>query len=139
MRTVLDINSPSTIFFSYTIIALAGPIGGILCNAIINPWMGSYESSKSSYALLFVHLIEWVFDVAFPLFMGLYPFWICCGLYLVFNSAMLSILQGVIVSSIPPRLKSTGFSLTNIVTMLVTSGPSPVLYGYVNDKYKTYI
>ena len=58
MRTVLDINSPSTIFFSYTIIALAGPIGGVLCNAIINPWMGSYESSKSSYALLFVHLIE---------------------------------------------------------------------------------
>ena len=51
---------------------------------------------------------------------------------------MLSILQGVIVSSIPPRLKSTGFSLTNIVTMLVTNGPSPVLYDYVNDKYKTY-
>jgi hypothetical protein len=138
MRTVLDINSPSTIFFSYTIIALAGPIGGVLCNAIINPWMGSYESSKSSYALLFLHLIACVFGVAFPLFMGLYPFCICCGLYLVFNSAMLSILQGVIVSSIPPRLKSTGFSLTNIVTMLVTSGPSPVLYGYVNDKYKTY-
>ena len=124
MRTVLDINSPSTIFFSYTIIALAGPIGGVLCNAIINPWMGGYESSKSSYALLFLHLISCVFGVAFPLFMGLYP--------------MLSILQGVIVSSIPPRLKSTGFSLTNIVTMLVTSGPSPVLYGYVNDKYKTY-
>ena len=138
MRTVLDINSPSTIFFSYTIIALAGPIGGVLCNAIINPWMGSYESSKSSYALLLLHLAACVFGVAFPLFMGLYPFCVCCGLYLVFNSAMLSILQGVIVSSIPLRLKSTGFSLTNIVTMLVTSGPSPVLYGYVNDKYKTF-
>jgi hypothetical protein len=137
MRTVLDINSPSTIFFSYTIIALAGPIGGVLCNAIINPWMGSYESSKSSYALLFLHLISCVFGVAFPLFNQLYPFCICCGLYLVFNSAMLSILQGVIVSSMEPRLKSTGFSLTNIVTMLVTSGPSPVLYGYINDKYKT--
>ena len=37
MRTVMDINNPSTIFFSYTIIALAGPIGGVLCNAIINP------------------------------------------------------------------------------------------------------
>ena len=138
MRTVMDINNPSTIFFSYTIIALAGPIGGVLCNAIINPWMGGYESSKSSYALLILHLVSCVFGVAFPLFMGLYPFCLLCGLYLVFNSSMLSILQGVIVSSIPPRLKSTGFSITNIVTMLVTSGPSPVLYGYVNDKYKTW-
>jgi MFS family permease len=137
MRTVLDINSPSKIFISYTIIALAGPIGGVLCNAIINPWMGGYESQRSSYALLFLHLISCVFGVAFPLFLGLTPFSILSALYLVFNSAMLSILQGVIVSSIPSRLKSTGFSITNIVTMLVTSGPSPVIYGYINDKYKT--
>jgi hypothetical protein len=138
MRTVLNINSPSKIFISYTIIALAGPIGGVLCNAIINPWMGGYESQRSSYALLFLHLISCVFGVAFPLFMGLTEFSILCAMYLVFNSAMLSILQGVIVSSISSRLKSTGFSLTNIVTMLVTSGPSPVIYGYINDKYKTY-
>jgi len=138
MRTVLNINSPSKIFISYTIIALAGPIGGVLCNAIINPWMGGYESQRSSYALLFLHLTSCVFGVAFPLFMGLTEFSILCAMYLVFNSAMLSILQGVIVSSISPRLKSTGFSLTNIVTMLVTSGPSPVIYGYINDKYKTY-
>ena len=137
MRTVLEINSPSKIFISYTIIALAGPIGGVLCNAIINPWMGGYESQRSSYALLFLHLISCIFGVSFPLFLGLTTFSILCALYLVFNSAMLSILQGVIVSSISSRLKSTGFSLTNIVTMLVTSGPSPVIYGYINDKYKT--
>ena len=76
MRTILNINSPSTIFFSNTIITLVGPNGDVLYNAIINPLMGSYELSKSSYALLFLHLIPCVFGEAFPLFMRLYPFYV---------------------------------------------------------------
>ena len=58
-------------------------------------------------------------------------------LYLIFNSALLPILQGLIITSVPSNLKGIAYSIANLVTMLLTSGPAPVIYGIINDKYKS--
>ena len=53
-----------------------------------------------------------------------------------FSTAALPIVQGLIITSVAPKLKGTAFSIANLVTMLLTSGPAPYLYGMINDLYK---
>ena len=67
---------------------------------------------------------------------NLYSFCGATALYLIFNSAALPIIQGLIITSVAPKLKGTAFSIANLVTMLLTSGPAPYLYGMINDLYK---
>jgi MFS family permease len=136
MRTVLSIQDTKIIFISYTIIAVSGPIGGVLASSIVSTFLGGYEHKNSSYVLLVLHCITCAFGLFIPFMNMLYPFCIMATLYLVFSSAALPIVQGIIITSVDTKLKGTAFSIANLVTMLCTSGPAPVLYGIVNDKYK---
>ena len=136
MRTVLSIQDAKIIFISYTIIAVSGPIGGVLASSIVSTFLGGYEHKNSSYVLLVLHCITCAFGLFIPFMNMLYPFCIMATLYLVFSSAALPIVQGIIITSVDTKLKGTAFSIANLVTMLCTSGPAPVLYGIVNDKYK---
>lgn len=136
MRTVLFIQDKKIIFISYTIIAVSGPIGGVLASSIVSKFLGGYEHKNSAYVLLALHCITCAFGLFIPFMNMLYPFCIMTTLYLVFSSAALPIVQGIIITSVDTKLKGTAFSLANLVTMLCTSGPAPVLYGIVNDKYK---
>ena len=75
MRTALNINDSFQILISYTIIAVTGPLGGVLASSFVSFFLA-------------------------------------------------------------PKLKGTAFSIANLVTMLLTSGPAPYLYGMINDLYK---
>ena len=137
IRNVLLINNNKLIFVSYTIIAIVGPLGGIVISSLVNYWLGGYEHRHSVIMLFVLHIIASFCGIAIPLVNSLYPFSISVVLYLIFNSATLPILQGLIITSVSPNLKGTAFSIANLVTMLLTSGPAPVVYGIINDKYKS--
>ena len=57
-------------------------------------------------------------------------------LYFLFDSSVIGIINGINISSVRPEIKATGFSIANLVTHSLCSGPGPFLYGFVNDKYK---
>ena len=108
MRTALNINDSFQILISY----------------------------NSAFVLLGLHFISCIFGLAIPFMANLYSFCGATALYLIFNSAALPIVQGLIITSVAPKLKGTAFSIANLVTMLLTSGPAPYLYGMINDLYK---
>ena len=137
IRNVLLINNNNLIFVSYTIIAIVGPLGGIVISSFINYWLGGYEHRHSVLILLILHIIASFCGIAIPFVNSLYSFSISVVLYLIFNSALLPILQGLIITSVPSNLKGIAYSIANLVTMLLTSGPAPVIYGIINDKYKS--
>lgn len=137
MRNVLLINNNKLIFISYTIIAIVGPLGGIVITSLVNYCLGGYEHRHSVLILFLLHIIASFCGIAIPFVGSLYPFSISVVLYLIFNSAALPILQGLIITSVAPNLKGIAYSIANLVTMLLTSGPAPVVYGIINDKYKT--
>jgi hypothetical protein len=56
-------------------------------------------------------------------------------MYLIFNSSALPMIQGIIITSVSAELKGTAFSIANLFTMALTSGPAPFFYGAVNDLY----
>ena len=55
---------------------------------------------------------------------------------MVFNSSALPLLQGILISCVDNDLGATGFAIANILTQVLTSGTTPLLYGIINDKYK---
>jgi hypothetical protein len=66
---------------------------------------------------------------------GLYSFGITTMMFLVFSASALPIVYGIILTSVDPELKGMAYSIANFVTMALTSGPAPFLYGMVNDYY----
>ena len=136
MRTALNINDSFQILISYSIIAVTGPLGGVLASSFVSFFLGGYEHRNSAFVLLGLHFISCIFGLAIPFMANLYSFCGATALYLIFNSAALPIIQGLIITSVAPKLKGTAFSIANLVTMLLTSGPAPYLYGMINDLYK---
>ena len=136
MRSVLFVEDKRVIFVSYTIIAVSGPIGGVLASSIVSKFLGGYEHKNSAYVLLFLHCMTCCIGLFIPFMKQLYPFCFITTLYLVFSSSALPIVQGIIITSVSAKLKGTAFSIANLVQILCTSGPAPFLYGVINDAYK---
>ena len=63
---------------------------------------------------------------------------LCVGLFLFFffASALLPIIGGYIVSSIPKEHKGAGSSLNLLITNLLGNMPGPILYGFLKDNFK---
>ena len=136
IRTVFLINDTYKVLVSYFIIAVSGPLGGVLASSFVSCFLGGYENKHSALVLLVLHIIACGFGLFIPFTPNIIWFCIITALYFVFNSAALPIVQGLIITSVEPKLKGTAFSVANLVTMLLTSGPAPYLYGVVNDKFK---
>ena len=136
MRTALNIEDKSLILFAYTIVSIAGPIGGILASGFSNFFLGGYEHKHAPLALLMFHIITCVCGLCIPFMGGLYSFCGATMMFLVFSSSAVPMIHGIILNSVGPKLKGMAFSITNFTTMLLTSGPYPVMYGAVNDYFK---
>ena len=137
MRNRFDITDNKQIFFSYSVMAVAGPLGGILFNSLIVSLFGGYDSKNSVWVLLMMHIITCILGVSVPFMNNLYGF---CGITMIFlslTSATMPFIQGTIISSVSPNVKGAAYSIANLFHMTVTSGFTPLMYGYINEKYKS--
>lgn len=138
MRTVVNVQSSYVIFTSYTVICIAGPLGGLITNTVFKPCIGGYDSRKSSWPLVGFQIGCSIFAIGLSFMRTTIKFIAFTVCYFVFNSSALPILQGILISCVDKRIAATGFSLANIFTQLLTAGTTPVIYGYINDHYKKY-
>ena len=136
MRNVILEKNQFKITICYSIICFSGPAGGILTNAILKPLIGNYDSRKASWPLVFIQLVASIFGIS----IGFTRTTISCTIvticFLIFNSSALPLLQGILISCVDPALSTTGFAITNVLTQVLTSGTTPLLYGMINDKFK---
>ena len=56
LRTVIKEDKKKVILF-YTFICFAGPSGGIITNTLLRPYIGNYESKKSSWPIVILQFI----------------------------------------------------------------------------------
>lgn len=133
MKNALKIENSHVIFWSYTLMNIGGPIGGVFAGSFITYFFGGYENKHSASVLFVSHAITCVFGMLIPFMPGLYTFCSMTLFYLIFNSSSLPMIQGIIITSVSTELKGTAFSVANLFTMLLTSGPAPFFYGIMND------
>ena len=136
LRTVIHEQDQLKITIYYSIICFAGPVGGMIANAVLKPLIISYESRKASWPLVILQLIASIFGISIGLMKTTLNVTIATILFLIFNSSALPIVQGILISCVDKELSATGFAIANILTQVLTSGTTPLLYGIINDRYK---
>ena len=136
IRTVIHEENQLKITFLYSLICFAGPIGGILTNSILRPYIGGYQTRNSSWPLVFLQTIASIFAISIGFMKTTLSITILTILYLTFNSTALPLVQGILISCVEPELAATGFAIASILTQSLTSGSTPFIYGYINDRYK---
>lgn len=136
LRNILKGEKPLTITISYAIICFTGPLGGIIANAILKPWFESYQSRKASWPLVFLQIIASIFAINIGLMRTLYSICLVTILFLIFNSSVIALIQGILISCVDKNLSATGFALANACTQILTVGPTTMMYGIINDKFK---
>jgi hypothetical protein len=119
----------------YTLVSLMGPFGGIIANGVLKKYIGNYEGKKVFWPLVVLQLIASIFAISIGLMKSLISVCIVTICYLIFNSTVLALIQGIIISSVDKKLSATGFAFANICKQII-SGPIPMIYGVINDKYK---
>ena len=136
LRTVIHEQNQLKITIYYSIICFAGPVGGMIANAVLKPFIISYESRKASWPLVILQLIASIFGICIGFMKTTLNVTIATILFLIFNSSALPIVQGILISCVDKELGATGFAIANILTQVLTSGTTPLLYGVINDRYK---
>ena len=136
MKNVILIKDKKEVFMIYSVISILGPLGGVICNSFVNPLIGGYEKKKASYAAILLHMAEVICGMSMAFLRQKYYFLVLTLFYFLFDSSVIGIINGINISSVRPEIKATGFSIANLVTHALCSGPGPYLYGVVNDKYK---
>ncbi len=136
MRNVIHEKNQLKITICYSIICFTGPLFGILANLVLKPWIGNYESRKASWPLVFLQLTASIFAVSIGFMKSTLTVSFATILFLMFNSSALPLLQGILISCVDKSLSATGFAIANILTQVLTSGTTPLLYGIINDRYK---
>ena len=136
MKNVILIKDKREVFIIYTIISILGPLGGVICNSIVNPLIGGYAKKKASYAAILLHISEVICGMSMAFLRNKMSFLVLTLFYFLFDSSVIGIINGINISSVRPEIKATGFSIANLATHSLCAGPGPFLYGFVNDKYK---
>ena len=108
----------------------------MIANAVLKPFIISYESRKASWPLVILQLIASIFGICIGFMKTTLNVTIATILFLIFNSSALPIVQGILISYVDKELGATGFAIANILTQVLTSGTTPLLYGVINDRYK---
>ena len=136
IRNVIKEDNQLKVTISYSIICFAGPFGGIVANAMLKPFIGGYDTRKSSWPLVFLQVIASILAISIGFMKSTFSVCVITILYLIFNSSALPLVQGILISCVDPELSATGFAIASILTQSLTSGATPFIYGVINDRYK---
>ena len=120
----------------YSSASVFGPFTGGMFGGLCVSFVGGYEKKKSTFFLAGFSLVTLL--SSFIVIYSNSAVFMCIGLFLFFffASALLPIIGGYIVSSIPKEHKGAGSSLNLLITNILGNLPGPILYGYLKDKYR---
>ena len=136
LRNLLKGEKPLKISINYGIISFIGPLGGIIANALLKPYFGSYESRQASWPLVILQIIASIFAISIGLMRSLISICLITIFFLIFNSSVIALIQGILISCVDKNLSATGFAFANACTQILTAGPTPMIYGIINDRFK---
>ena len=132
----LKIQDKKQILKYYGLASLMGPtIGGAIGGLAIT-FVGGYESKKSVFVMIAFGIFTLI-DV-FPLSTTTNMMVFSMSLFGFFfgGGAILPTIMGYAISSIPKKHKGAGSSLNLLISNLVGNTPGPIIYGFINDKFK---
>ena len=129
---------PLIVNIVFSIVSVTAPLFGVLVGGTISDKYGGYKGKNATKAIkmcVAFGLVSFVF--AFPmgfLFQFIYLS-VLLWTFLFFGAAIIPIGTGIMISSVPKDCQATSSSLSQLIFNLLGYFLSPMLTGYIMDKF----
>lgn len=134
--SVLKISDEKYKLYTYLIITISGPLGGLVTNIILSMILGQKEITYSPLFMFLMYLITVIAGNSITLIENNYIlFLISSIIYSMGASSVIPMIQGICLSSVSISLKGISFTLYNLIVHLFGEVPSSYVYGYLQEKY----
>jgi MFS family permease len=135
MDRVLGIESPEKRLLYFSIICFSSPTIGVILGGYMVAYLRGYEN-KRVYDLCFIFSILTFFNAVISIFCRkILYFIIFTWLTLLFGGAIMPILTGIVITSLPQNLRASGNSLQLFIGTLFGYLPAPYVYGAIQDYF----
>ena len=130
--------NPLLVNIVFSIVSVTAPLSGVIVGGTISDKYGGYKGKNATKAIkmcVAFGLVSFVF--AFPmgfLFQFIYLS-VLLWTFLFFGAAIIPIGTGIMISSVPKDCQATSSSLSQLIFNLLGYFLSPMLTGYIMDKF----
>ena len=135
MEVVLKINK-NLKYFLFIILCLTGPSVGNIISGLICTKIGGYASKNGMKFILLLNIIACLSSIFITATLNPVLSIGACWFYLFCYSSAVPLQGGIIISSLPKRLKGNGFSLNMFFLNGIGSFPSSYVYSLIVDYIK---
>ena len=122
----------------YCLMICCGPFTGSFCGSYLTAKVGGYSKKESVLIVLCFNIFAVMCITPSTFVDTWWMFLLFCFCFQIGGSATIPHLNQIILTSIPPRLKSKGYAIANVMSSFFGSVPSPTIYGLINDRWKPY-
>ena len=133
----LNVKNETKILYFYGFASIFGPATGSLLGGLICNKLGGYESKNSIIVPIIFGIFASVSIFLLTHITNFNAFSISLCIFFFSSGAILPTIAGYIISSIKREYKAIGSSLDMLITTLLGKLPGPIIYGFLNDYFKS--
>ena len=132
MRIVLKIDS-NTVFTSFSIISITAPTSGVLYGGIVLHKCGGYTGKNVLNICMLNGILASICAVPIPFINDFELVIFLLWFLLFFGGALMPAVMGLMISSVPKKLRAFANSTASLFHNLLGYLPAPFVYGVVNE------
>jgi MFS family permease len=130
LRTVLG-QEKDKVFMSFALISITGPTSGVVIGGTILDRLGGYTGKSALDFCLICGTLASLSALPVPFLNHFMTICVLLWLVMFFGGALMPAVIGIMLSSIPKRMRAMGYSAAQIVQNFLGYVPAPVVYGFV--------
>ena len=134
MNRILKIHSPQKRLLYFSIICFTSPTLSVLIAGYIIKYLNKGYENNKAYTICFISsILTFIYAVISVFVYEIKLFIVFMWLAFFFGGAIVSILTGIIMTSLPQHLRASGYSLQLFFGTLLGYLPAPFVYGALED------
>ena len=128
----------TTVFIIFASVCVTSPPIGVLVGGLVGSKLGGYTNKRATLLCVLFAFMSCIFGIGVGYLDTTWHVGFAIGLwlYFFFVSAMSPLQTGIIISSLPEKLRGDGFSIMNIFLNAFGNLPGAAVYGWIYEKYK---
>ena len=137
MNRVLKVHSAQKRLLYFSIICFTSPtLGVLMAGLIVNKLKDGYNNIKAFDLCFIFSIFTCITGIGSAFFSDIIYFIIFVWIAFFFGGAIMPILTGIIITSLPQHLRASGNSLQLFFGNLLGYLPAPYIYGALQDLFK---